>query len=267
MLPGVHDDFDPIAAYVLNPQLPLWAGDNNQTFNYPQYDPGNWSRAVHQYGSYVFFIYLQEFVMDKKAVATMISQSWSEQTSLFPQQVLFNKLASLGFSMASIFADFAAHNVTWDYKNDVDAYKYWEQRWTADMDSYNEANKTIASHTTSTDGWQAPPNELLPSAWAYNVVELNSENNASVLIEFNADEHGNAGTSSQFEVRVIIESGDSSSSSEQRTYSSLNIEDGQASQSFQLNQGQTLWLVVASVPNLFSGNETFNYQYKMTLKQ
>jgi hypothetical protein len=236
-----------IGQYLLNPQLPLWAAAENQGVPAGDLSP---SRRFHSFGAQAFLTWLS----DQKGATRTIVDSWSDApTGTLPQEWLFDELAADGTNMASTFVDFAARAATVDFPRNADAIAAHRATAAAASANAGDVNFRTATVPAAGVGWKAAPAALRPGAWAYNAIQLTADAAATYLVEIDPAATGSAGTPSDLRGVLVRRRGDT------RTYTALGSDD-RASVSVQA--GDQLWLVVASVPDVFTGFETFAYDYR-----
>ena len=114
--------------------------------------------------------------------------------------------------------------------------------------------KTIEIDGDNPGGNYSPDEQLRPRSWAHNVIKISYSAGNSYNLNFNGEEFGSKGTNSFFEVRIVKKS-------DENNYSIVNfeIENGlDGNQVVTLNENE-FYIVVASVPEHFTGNQNYNH--------
>ncbi len=236
------------AAISANPQLPIWYGFFNSEAN----DPQNWQRGVLPYAMNTFLYYLTDVVgMDEY----QISNSFYQNIIEYPQEYLSNYFGFDEFK--EIFSDWTMHNVAgFDYIS--------EEQWNRaqiELDNYgdpNDLNPYIEIFNNSgTDGiWLRPNQDYTTRSWGYNVYKIHNSENNSYGFYLKGDNQGNMGTNSIFNGRIVSINNGST------TFHNINMANnlnGSIVLDNLINQNE-IYFVIASVPQNYSGNETFSYE-------
>jgi hypothetical protein len=187
-----------------------------------------------------------------------ITSGFSENVEITPQQYHYEKIG--GSKLREYFGNWAAANTS--------DLSYLTRGQVAR--AYQEVNGLINAGVTSAEyintyaiqvdannleSSYEPPSDLRPRSWAYNVIRVFNTANKTFEIDFSGSEKGSQGASSYFENRIVIKSGNK--------YSTLNFDLGNGlsgKKSITLaNDEDEFYIVVASVPEQFSGNQNYNY--------
>ena len=110
-------------------------------------------------------------------------------------------------------------------------------------------------------GWIYPPEAFKPRGWAYNVIRVQNCSSGTYSFELKGDLAGSEGAVSHFEGRIVV------GSETQKLYTKINMIDATSGQSTVrvANNCSELFLVIASVPEHFSGTQTYGYQAKIEI--
>ena len=161
-----------------------------------------------------------------------------------------------GTDIQSAFGDFATRNATWDYE-DGEVYGYYHEQVEDyyPRDSYRETMR----HLGATEGLTEPVPELQPHALGANYLVLRSpEGGPDLRVRFEGEASGSEGTPALWAVSASAILGE-----EVRVeHLSLPLpEEGVLIEGF--GEADQVWLTVASLSDLVSADETFNYAYAM----
>ena len=207
----------------------------------------------HQYGAAIWPRYLTEFVTDW----VTIRDSWSMADAADDPINVVAEL--LGEPLDEHFADFAAHNATWDYA-DGDAMEELLDR-VALLDQFPGRDKRIAAthdgKGTGTD-WAQPPEALLPQRYGYNVIRLAQPDRGTVTARFLGDSAGSGGSASRWSVRVVrVVAG-------QVEYTAVPLVDGGGETTIAVDGTEpAVYLVVSVTSPQWDTRETFDYEYQL----
>lgn len=251
MNPNDEFTYHIVHAIGLNPQLPLWADDWNQP-NEPE--SLSHARLNHHYASFHFLEYLEERYGYEAVIAPWVNP----RPERLPQEILREEVAARGGSFQADFSDYAARNATWDHPHGELIEEWVDIGATEDWLSPGDDNRYIDVYgPEGTQGWQAPPDELAPAGYGYNVIRLDIEETAaSYTFAFAGNPTGNEGTQSVFGVTVVELIDD------ERIYTSLALDQNlQGEVTLELEEFSTNFLVVAATPHRLESNETYAYQY------
>jgi hypothetical protein len=231
-----------------NPQLALWHSFSNEAPG----DPTDWMFQVRQYGMHTYLYYLTEVAGVSRDA---ITGGFHAETDLLPQAYHFEELGA--DTLRGHFSDWAAAN-TDDFSyltREQVARARLEVEFVGDFD--NNHPRVADYNDDGTDGaWARPPGALSPRGWGYNVIGLAPENAGSYEIRFEGDATGSDGAPAYFASQVLVV-GPSESRLEP-----LVLTDGlEGSASVSLATGEQAFLIVAAVPEFFTGNQTYGYQY------
>ncbi len=254
--------------YTLNPHLALYV---NQSV--PLEDIG-WKadgHGGHQYGAYIFFSYITNHFMDKPFIGAMFN---NPRVRSEPVALAYDMLAEAGHDMKEIFGDFAARTVNFDYANGAYYAQSEASSWRRLQNAIDGAvsRKFAARYDGGGTGgaWHSPSREVTPGSWAYNTYVVEVTEDKAYSFAFRSDEDNP--DYEDYRISVVVRSGD-----EQDpifTYYALNLkQDGPAGQyTGRLNEvpgkaGETMFLVVATTPEVFNGFDTYNFEYQIQARE
>ncbi|MCP4744835.1 MAG: hypothetical protein GY874_01650 [Desulfobacteraceae bacterium] len=255
-IPAVYDDL--LSYYTLHPHLALWTIQSS-----PVDDKVGWEfKGGHQYGAHVFWDYLTNYIVGKRLIGDIFKDN---RLGVSDTQAAFDLLADQGHDMKPVFADFAARITTWDIE-DGEAYLKSEQGSLSRMlkafpDAGVHDAKITASYDSAgtTEQWVEVPDEYSPGSWAFNAYKVSvtqdADYAAGVLIDSSNAEYAD------FQARIIVYTPET----EQRTYHTLKLATpGEAStMTFSAESGDEIYLIVAATPDIFSGWDSYTYQYQI----
>ena len=222
--------------YGLLPELPLSAFDYADTGALAEY---------HQYGAFVFPRYLSE-VLGERA---MVVDSWVDHgDDDDPVHVLTDALDARGLAIADTFGDFAARNVLWDYE---DGRVYG--RNVRQAEGWYERTVEVAA-VDAEETWAAAPAVTWPARYGYNVVRLRGFEEGTLVVGFDGDDAGTAGSPSAWRTTLVHDA------VEGPAYvpfeGSVEVEEA---------GGGDWYLVAAAVPDSAEEGETFGWQYQFSV--
>ena len=250
--PGEVNAFIEAGAVSANPQLTLWHSFENQA----EGDPTDWLYQVRQYGMHTYLYYLTQVARVNPA---FITDGFYGQVNISPQEYLYNQVG--GDQLRAFFADWAAAN-TRDF--DYLTPQQWEraqQEVEAVADANNMNPYALTIEGDNMVGTHIPNRGLLPRGWSYNVIKVNNppvgENISYQLV---GNSSGSEGAAAHFESRVVFKTGSG------YTSQALTMDDNvTGSINFTVEQGvEALYIIVAAVPEHFSGNQTYDYQIELS---
>ena len=251
-LPNEVMTFIEAGAIVENPHLALWHSFNNEAPG----DPTDWLFQVRQYGMHTWLYYLSEVVGIDPDI---ISDGFYAETNLLPQAYHFDRV---GEPLRTYFADWAAHNTGGlDYLTPEQVERAWlEVDLVGDP---NNRNPNVIELEDSTDfGDFVPQPALSPRGWGYNVVKINLSEAASFQLLLGGQPQGSEGAEAHFEGRIVIEG---ESGVRYQNIDMLDSLSGTASVETMADD-TVLYVIVAAVPEHFTGNQTYTYTLNI-LKQ
>ena len=237
-----------------NPQFSLWYIPDFWDPNVPA--DNDWLYGVRQYGVSVFLYYLSNV---KSVDRIIISGVYSEGSALSAQEYLYY---GLGEEFRQLFADWAVQTaVGFDYLTE-------EQRELAfdELDFFTEPTEINAHvlelNSADAIGSFSPDAQLRPASWAYNSIKIiNSGTFTKYTFVIEAEVRGSEGVASHFEARVAV-----INESSEISYYSVDMSDNTSGQITVLTEpsDDEIYLVIASVPEHFSGYQTFNYSVNIS---
>lgn len=250
-LPDQADAFVEAGAIGANPQLTLWHSFSNEAPG----DPTDWLYQVRQYGMHTYLFFLTNVAGVAPEIITNGFYGAIEQS---PQEYHYSQIG--GDSLRRHFADWAAHNTGGlDYLSPEQVDRAMlELDWVADPENMHPYVLSLADE--GSDGeWLRPPEEYTARGWGYNVIRVTNTQAATYRFELTGDETGSEGTSSNFEGRIVVLGPDGA------TYSELTMTSAVAgSGSVTVSpEHSDVFLVVAAVPEHFSGNQTYGYAVRI----
>ena len=237
------------AAIYANPYQTLWHSWDNG----PTGDPQNWQRLVHQYAMTTYLFYLSEV---ENVPTNLIVDGFFAGTKASPQQYLYQNIPNL----RTYFGNWAAHNVAeFDYMSRAQWQRALDELANVgDQNDINPYANTLSAAGTN-GSWFQPATNRTPRPWSYNVIRLQAPVTARYQFEFDGDAVGSEGVTSFFEVRLVVEQ---ENGYVLHTMPLTDNTDG----TFNLDvtaQDKTIYLVIAAVPEHFSGNQLFPYKVRI----
>ena len=242
--PGTEGYYVFLYGYAFEPQRQLNAYKYPQTFTLEEY---------HQYGAAIWPRYLTEFVTGWE----LIRDTWTLGGGHDDPIALVG--AMLDVDIADVFADFAAHNATWDYLHGENIGAYLD--YISETQSFGEQDRRMTGFVaTSGTGavWQEPPPSTLPQRFGYNTIRMNRPKEGTVVIRFQGDELGDDGSVASWRLRVVTERPSGP------VYTEVALTDGRSEVEIEVEGTEHALYLVASVTSpAWNEGETFDYRYQM----
>jgi len=233
-------------AILANPHLTLWHSFGNEAPG----DATDWFYLVHQYGLHTYLYYLSDIAdVDDR----LITSGFFAQTSLSPQQYLYQNIG--GDALRGYFADWAARNTGGlDYLSPEQV-----DRALLEAETYGDPanyNPTVLELTDEeANGEFLPPLSLAPRGWGYNVVKINNAGATTYSFLINGSQFGSECANSHFEARLVVTGQGESDYIEIKMDNAVT---GRGSVTVEASDTE-IFLVIASVPDHFSGNQFYDY--------
>lgn len=244
--PATTDYFVFLHGYAFEPHRQL------NSYKYPEEGV---LAEYHQYGAGIWPRYLTEFESDWR----LIRDSWSMAgPDDDPLEVVRELLDS---DLDEVFADFAAHNAVWDYQHG-DQMEDWLD-YMRDASGFGDQDRRIADTVSSSgtgDEWQTPPQETLPERYGYNVIRMSGPKSGTMVVRFEGDATGSAGSGAEWIIRVVREKERSID------YEELVVVDGGGQLTLRdVGAEYGIYLVVSVTSPAWRSNEVFGYRYQMDM--
>lgn len=254
-MPDDERSFVEAGAITANPQLALWHSFGNEAPG----DPIVWLFQVRQYGMHTLLYFLTSQSGVNPAI---ITNGFYSGTFLSPQAYLYEQIG--GNNLRGYFADWAAHNTGgFDYLTPAQVRRgMTEVEYEEDPDNLHHYVATYTDSGTAGE-WMRPETKLTPRGWAYNVIRIENTQAATYTFTLEGDESGSEGAASHFEARIVVMRQDGPA------YSDLPMTDAlDGSGSVTVTADDTdVYLVVASVPEHFTGNQIYGYSVRIDRQQ
>jgi len=238
-----------VGAYAMQPQVSV---------NYMDYPDMQTLIEYHHYGAAIFPRYLQEKVGDW----TLVRDSWKKQPPPAPRSAIAaieNLLKTRGTSVREHLADFALRNTIWDYTKG-DAYARYADETVSSFGRENDLRFVDDLPVGGTTDEKRVADEKLPWGLAYNVIRVKRPTAGPWTVSFRADAAGSTGDPSAFDVLVARVKGARTLVEAKK----IALTDGAGSIDLpEVAATESLFLVVASIPDTFEKDETFGYSYTM----
>lgn len=238
-------------AITANPHLALWHSFSNEAPG----DPKDWLFQVRQYGIHTYLYYLTEFT---DVDSDIISGGFYDQTGLSPQQYHFENIG--GDKLREYFTDWAARNTGgFDYlsKKQIDK-ALLEMQLVGDPDNLHPFVLELNNNNVS--GVHTPPETLRPRGWGYNVIKINNTQSNTLTINLTGNETGSEGASAHFEGSVVIKG---KSDTRYQNIEMANALSGTATVTIDDTDNE-VYVVITSLPEHFTGNQTYNYSLEIS---
>lgn len=245
-LPGENGPFIAAATIPANPQLALWHGFDNAAPG----DPSNWNRDTRQYAMNTWLHWVT--TAGGQSVGVIVD-GFNAGTTMLPQEYMLSRVPSL----RALFADWAAHNTAdMDYLSPA--------QWAAAQNEIvvygdpADIHPFVAELTSdgTAGAWLEPPTDLRPRGWSYNVVRVAAPVAATYDFELDGAPTGSEGAAARFEVRVLVRTPTGDAFHEM---SMQSAQDGTLSVDVPAT-ATDVYLVIVSVPDHFTGNQTYSYR-------
>ncbi len=238
------------------PHVPLWLSYDNFPATYPQ----NWQRYVHQYAMALFLFYLTD---EAGLPDQTITEGFFNGTGLTPQHYLLNQMGGTAFRDA--FIDWAAHMTNdFDFIEPIQAATNLNE-WNTYADPLDDNEYSGVYYNSGFDGWYNPPDSLITTAWSFNTYKLLNSISETYTFELEGDAAGSYGDEAYFRGKVVVQNSETGAA----FYDLEMINNVQGSLTIETTPADTtLYLIVASVPQVFEDNNTefqlFPYQVSIT---
>lgn len=274
LIDGVDNTFlSEAAAFLMNPQLRLW--------HFPKIgEVLPWSRAVHGYAVQHFLLYL---AWNNYITEDFIGKSFTSKSSLTAMEYLYKNIPNF----ATAYRNFVMNAAVIDFKQEFKpAYNYWIQNWSNPI-AYKAAttlNKddvnTFAFNLkdSSTDGFVRPKEKN--QAWSYTTSKIVNTKKSFYRIQYKTDSVGSSKTKSNYYIGFVTQSSKKSNYQNilsyvdvidrsmyigKNVYASLKLTDGKCDTIISLEDSTIAYFVAISMPQVFTGEEIFDYQ--MSIKK
>ena len=230
------------------PHVPMWYSFENKKPG----DKSSWLRDDHQYGMNCYLYYLTEVC---KVPRKLIAHGFYDQSAYSPQEYLYRNIGAV--NMRKYYADWAIHSTAgFDYLS-----KKQVARLRTEFQHYGDSGDNHSVIKTfddlGTNGWITVRDDLAPAAWAYNVYKINNTITGSYTVRIKGDNYGSAGTASKFSLRAAVHKNNNAYD----FHSTTLPDDKNGSMTITVTpEDSEIWIVVASMPDDFSSNQTYSYQ-------
>jgi MYXO-CTERM domain-containing protein len=210
----------------------------------------------HQYGAFIFPRYLSEHHSDW----TLIRDSWVD-ASWNSDPVDMLEVLLEGGDLEETFGDYAAHNATWDYEDQLLYTQHLD--YTSDETDYGLYDRRVVEsvgYQGTGDEWAEPPTDTFPERYGYNIIRLKSPADRKLTVRFEGDAAGSEGSTGRYQVRLVREYG--------TTVDYLEVPiDGLSGE---LKVGKVgaevaLYLAVSAFSDHWREGETFGYRYQLDM--
>jgi hypothetical protein len=245
-----------------NPHLAIWHTDKNKKIN----DLNEKELNQRQYALECYLFFLCEICKVPKNVITDI---FKIENNVNPAEYLFTVIGCE--NLREFFTYWAACN-TDDFSYLSDAQKKFANRqvWNSKKSVNNSllfswSSTSLKRGVTEENIVMQPKEELIPRGWSYNVIEIKNDCGKAGIYEFKleGDAFGSEGAPSYFSGRILIKKNwnvyrDRKGLSQQKPFIMSGGIEGRAS--IVANRGDLIYVIIASVPEHFTGNQTYNYK-------
>jgi hypothetical protein len=147
----------------------------------------------------------------------------------------------------------------WRYLTQPQVDRAWsELEWVGDPENLHPNIIELVDAGTN-EQWMRPDEQFTARAWAYNVIHITNSLDATYTFHLDGDQQGSEGGDSHFEARIVV------MDAGVPLYSDLTMThafDGEGAVTVS-SSTTDLYLVVASVPPIFYGNQHFGYAIKI----
>lgn len=239
-----HADF--LFGYALRPYLPLAYFELFSSGNIEQY---------HPYGAFIFLQYLTDFHVGEEDLVL----SWTEESvpeDVRPLDWWRIHVTESGLHLGELLSDMAAHNVHWDYPNQL----IYETKVDAYAISSPELDERVAGTLRIDDVVQSVPAGLRPGAYGYNhwVLDLDALDHVQeVELYFDGTTVGDHFNDVTWRLELVQQG------LEGIEYQSLETENGEGLWEFEPQRLQGTTLIVFADSTAAHIDETFTYSLQL----
>lgn len=251
--------FENVHAITATPEQPLWEffprfDTSDGSLTEAEAEAIDYAHGIRQYSNGSFLYYLTDVIgLDPRALLDAMYL----QPQITPQQQLYGTIGA---------DQFRGHYVAWALANTVgfDYIRTDQAQFAADTyRSFAEPAPAtlVRPHAIDAVGEAAlgtlrPADGHRPGAWGYNVARLSALPAGSYTIQIAGDPAGRNGTSAHFEAAVAITAADGTH--RQMPVPMTDAVNGTITVDVGAGDTEVL-IVVASTPESFVGDETFDY--------
>ncbi|MBD51301.1 MAG: hypothetical protein CMB08_05215 [Euryarchaeota archaeon] len=252
-----------------NPHLAIWHTEHNKKID----DPDEKELNQRQYALECYLFFLCEVCNVPKNIITDI---FKIKDKVNPAEYLFRKIGS--HNLREFFTYWAACN-TDDFSYLSNAQKKFidNQRWNSKKSVLNQlafswSSRNLKRGNSNENIIFHPTKELVPRGWSYNVLELKNDYGGKGKYEFKleGDAFGSEGAPSYFSGRILIKK--NWSAHRERRGVTKHIPfimsggiEGRAS--IIADRGDLIYVIITSVPEYFTSNQTYNYRLTFSKKE
>jgi hypothetical protein len=183
----------------------------------------------------------------------IISGGFYTETALSPQEYHFQKVG--GDRLRTLFTDWAAHNTGGlDYLSQEQVDRaLLEVQLAGDVNNLHPYVLELTDEEAQ--GSFSPPDDLAPRGWSYNVVKINNSEAVNYAFSLEGDAMGSEDGEAHLEARIVVVRNN------EPTYYDIEM-TGRLSGELSIevtDADKEIFIVVAAVPEHFSGNQTYGY--------
>jgi len=246
--PGTEDYFSFLHGYAFEPHLQLNA--------YTPLTGDGKLEEYHQYGAAIWPRFLTENVTSW----TTIRDTWAlGGANDDPLEYIAEVIAEeSGEDIDDVFADFAAHNATWDYYHGDSILSFLD--FMSESTGYGDRDRRITEVIGSAgtgSSWRVPPPDTLPQRYGYNTLRMFNPPEGEITLRFKGDAEGSEGSASRWTVRTVVDSGN------RVTYQDVPVDDGEGEMSVEMTGTEdNLYMIIAVSSPRWNEGETFSYSYQ-----
>ena len=246
--------YSKVPCFTLNPHRALWFGASTN------YNSENFkTEIIHPYGASILWDYLER---NQILETSDISEIYSSSPYTSPQETLYRTIENF----ETLYLEFALKNSTYDFPEPArQIILEWrksyrgEGSWGVEVGSdlgLNEYKSIINEQDNLSSEYEIEP-------WAYNIFKINKSSTSRTLnLNFQGSENGEYGTDSNFRLGI------SSEEDGEFEYFYPNLDNNLLENySLNLDSNKEYFIVVLSFPEVFDGDEKFNYQIEINISE
>ena len=237
-----------IPAFTFQPQKSLWSFNDGTT----------WSHQIHGYGAAIFLKYLTDNnVVTSDFFAKSLVSGWTRS----PVEYLYQYIPNF----ENVYRDFSSKlplldGYSKDFRDGVTLHQEWTDKNLKSNflpDGRSDNNTYVARvGDAGTNGYIAPlfKNE----AWSYTTTRMDASTSGIIRVSFRPSLMGSNGSPSRLHLSVGVNSNGAikyhvlPTNSNQNNFIDIPV-----------IAGSSIFAVVTSTPNVFSGKETFDYSISL----
>jgi len=233
------------------------------TLTYSSFDNYSEAPAQHMYGTSLFLYWITHSYTGPNFIQQVLleMEKTRQSTEVYPAPLdVMNRLLTeeYGLSLKTIYSDYAAHNILWDYPSG-ESYREFLKSIDIKLDSH-----LSESHSTISSNWRWIKKSVwngAPQSWGASYIRLNTTGLDEIELSFHGESKGRLNSNGEWRLTLVMVDNE-----QQISYLKIDLDDtgNIFAKLINTKEFSAIYLSATVFATKNDINETFNFAYQLS---